>query len=155
MAEAFEITGGDQLSALAGRLGRVPAAMRTQTVARMQAVGEQMKTAVQRNALAIPVKGEETTGLRHAIAAATKVRTRVSPRSVDVRVAVDSTAMPPGQEKLPALMESAGWTHPTFGSRPAQVFQPGHLYFHPAIEPLLPLMQSAIDSAAADATRAV
>ena len=154
MTETFEITGGKELEALAGRLARVPAAARTQLRTRMHAVGAPMKSSVQTHALAIPVHGEAATGLRRSIAAATKVRTTVTPESVSVRVEVDPKAMPPGQEKLPALMESAGWTHEVFG-RKDTVFQPGHAYFKPAVDPYLPIMQRAVESAITEATRTI
>jgi hypothetical protein len=96
MADTFEITGAKELQVLAGDLAKVPVAARAQLRARMRAVGTPMKTAVQRNALAIPASGETSTGLRHAIAAATKVRTTVTPDTVAVKVYVDPSAMPPG-----------------------------------------------------------
>jgi hypothetical protein len=154
MPETFEITGAKELQVLAGDLAKVPAAARAQLRARMRAVGQPMKTAVQRNALAIPASGETSTGLRHAIAAATKVRTIITPETVSVKVYVDPSAMPPGQEKLPALMESRGWTHEVFG-RKDTVFQRGHEYFGPAVVPFLPLMRDAVDTAIAEATRTI
>ena len=154
MAETFEITGAGELQALAGRLKRVPVAARAQTAARMGAVGELMKTAVQANALAIPASGETATGLRQALAAATKVRTTVTPAAVSVHVAVDPTAMPQGQEKLPALMEGPGWTHQVFGN-PWTAFQRGHPYFRRGVDPLLPLMRDAEIRAVDEATRTI
>jgi hypothetical protein len=120
----------------------------------MRGVGELMKTAVQANALAIPVHGEASTGLRQALARATKVRTTVTPAAVSVHVAVDSAAMPPGQEKLPNLMEGPGWKHEVFGN-PVTVFQPGHAYFRRGIDPLLPLMREAQTAALNEATRTI
>jgi hypothetical protein len=152
--ESFDITGGKELEVLAGRLVKVPAATKVQLRARMRAAGQPMKTAVQRNALDIPVHGEKSTGLRQALARATKLRTTVTSRAVAVRVEVDPSAMPAGQEKLPALMESSGWTHEVFG-RKDTAFQRGHAYFIPGISPHLPGMQAAVESAIADAVKTI
>ena len=150
---AFEITGAEALRAMSGELVRIPPRLRAQLRTRMQPPAAAMKTAVQRNALAIPARGDKHTGLRHALAAVTKVDTRVSSDEVTVRIWVDSASMPPGQGKLPALVESPGWTHPIYGH--GHAFQWGHPYFQRAIEPLLPTMRAAVDQAVNDATNGI
>lgn len=150
----FEISGAAELRALAGQLAAVPQGMRSRLRTRMRAAATPMKNAVQRNALAIPVHGGKSTGLRRAIAAATKIRTTVTSTAVTVRVEVDSGSMPPGQEKLPALMESRGWTHEVFGHQ-TKVFQPGHGYFIAAVNPLMPAMRAAVEQVADDAVRQI
>jgi hypothetical protein len=154
MVEQFTITGGKELEALAGRLAQVPAATRTRLRTRMRSAAQPMKTAVQRNAMSIPARGEKSTGLRQALARATKVRTTITPTAVVVRVEVDPSDMPLGQEKLPALMESSGWTHQVFG-RKDTAFQRGHAYFIPAVNQNLLGMRAAVESAVADATRTI
>jgi hypothetical protein len=151
---AFEITGADQWLALAERLVRVPEEARLGQRAKMRAVGASMRTAVQTNALTIPVHGTASTGLRQALARATKLRTTGTPETVSVRVEVDSSAMPPGMEKLPSLMEGRGWTHPVYGHS-VTVFQPGHAYFKPAVDPYLPVMRTAIESGYYEAARKI
>jgi hypothetical protein len=149
------ITGSKELEALAGRLTRAPAAIQAQLRARTRPVGEQMKTAVQRNALAIPVHGDAGSGLRRNIAGATRTRVLASPEMVTVRVWVDPAAMPAGQEKLPALMEGPGWTHQVFGNPDTKVFQQGHRYFKSAVDSLMPTMRLAVDRAITDVTRTI
>jgi hypothetical protein len=146
------ITGAGDLRILATDLKQLPAKLQPKLRTRLSAAGEPMKTAVQRHALAIPATGPST-GLRQQIAAATKIRTTVTSDTVKVRVWVDSSAMPPGQEALPALMENAGWKHPVFGR--GSVFQRGHAYFNPAVTPLLPSMHTAVERAVDEAIRTI
>jgi hypothetical protein len=150
---AFEITYATTPKALAADLARVPVVARTLIAARMEGVARQMQARVQRNAAAIPVHGDTATGLRQSIGRATKAHVTVTRAGITATVAVDPAAMPAGQEKLPALMEGPGWKHPVFGSPDAAVFQPGHAYFKPAVDPLLPAMGAAQAAGMAEATR--
>lgn len=71
-----------------------------------------MVAAVKEAALSLPAETGQSTGLRAAIAAAS----RFSNTAAGVRVITDAKRMPKGQGTLPAHAENGVWRHPVFGS---------------------------------------
>lgn len=113
-----------------------------------------MKKQVQSNALAIPVHGTATTGLRAAIAKATRVSIKSSSRNVLVRLMVDAKRMPAGQQSLPRLMEGERrWRHPVYGNTNTWVTQAAHPYFAPAIPEHLPGVAAGVEAAVDETAR--
>ena len=62
-------------------------------------------------------------GLRAAIAQATRAVQQDRGNSVGVRVYVNSTYLPPDQRKLPRHMNRGQWRHPVFGNKNVWVTQ--------------------------------
>lgn len=132
------LKGADQLRAVgaslrkAGSPGRgIRSKMRRNRVAAALPV----KIAAQDSALAIPAAGPASTGLRDAIAKATQIKIVTSGKNVVVRVWVNPSRMPAGQQELPSLMEGLRkWRHPVYGDKAVWVSQPAHPYFAPATE---------------------
>ena len=154
----FEVTGGKQLSKLAADLAAAggPSArgIRLQLLRRLKVVGLTMREAVRTNILAIPSKGEDPSGLRQAMAAASRSSVSIGRKAVRVRVQVDRKAMPAKQRTMPAAMNSETFRHPVFGTS-TWVTQPGHPYFDQAVDPLLPEAQAQIYAAIDEATTAL
>lgn len=71
-----------------------------------------MVGAVRQAALSLPAETGQSTGLRAAIAAAS----RFSNTAAGVRVLVDNGRMPADQQTLPGHTDSGSWRHPVFGS---------------------------------------
>jgi hypothetical protein len=132
-----------------------PKGLRGELRRNIAAAVQPMKQQVQRNAFAIPAAGSKQTGLRVAIMRATKIRISLTSRNVLVRLMVDASSMPAGQEQLPALMEGDGvkWRHPVYGNTETWVAQASHPYFRPAIPPHLPGVNAGV-LAAVDRTAA-
>jgi hypothetical protein len=122
-----------------------------------------VKQAVQRNALAIPAVSGYHTGLRAALAAATRIS--VSPmatRVAVVRLIVDGKKMPAGQQSLPPYMEgddgfrSLRWRHPVFGPHNSTTWSPqdSHRFVAPAVIKTVPVIErgmvAAVDEAIAE-----
>lgn len=117
---------------------------------------EPMKKQVQQNAAAIPVRGVKSTGLRAAIARATRVSIKSSSRTrnVLVRLMVDAKRMPAGQQSLPVLMEGERrWRHPVYGKTDSWVTQASHPYFAPAIPGHLPGVAAGVEAAVDETAR--
>jgi len=112
-----------------------------------------MKKQVQANALAIPVKGPESSGLRVALAKATRISITPGGRNISVALVVDGKKMSEGQQSLPAAMEGEGrpWRHPVFGDDEVWVRQASHPFVAPAILPTVLAAERGIN-AAVDAT---
>lgn len=116
---------------LAGDGGKI---LRKRMRVAIVAAAKPIRDEARQNALAIPSKGTGHTGLRSAIARATKTRVRMSGRSAMVAVETDPRSMPAGKRNLPSYMEGLGrWRHPTFGKAPWKD-QPAHPYFFRAAE---------------------
>lgn len=111
-----------------------------------------MKTAVQRNARAIPARGPRSTGLRGAIAGATQTSVKASGSTAVVKLWVNPARMPAGQKGLPRLMEGdRKWRHPLFGNAGHWYSQPSHRYFAPAVQPRIAGVRVAVMAAVARA----
>lgn len=119
-----------------------------------------IKTEVQQNARQIPVHGSRHTGLREALAKATRIRVLASRRNTGVQLIVDGKRMPAqvgkgprsGQQKLPAYMEGTArrWRHPVFGNGEAWVSQPSHPFVAPAVHKHLPEVQASVIAAVSE-----
>lgn len=119
------------------------------------AAAKPIKLAVQRNARAIPVRGSKSTGLREALARATRVSIRTAGKNVGVSVLTDGKKMPAGQETLPGYMEGESmgrtlrWRHPVYGPHDSDtwVAQDSHPYFKPAVDAGIPGVDRAVMAA--------
>lgn len=113
-----------------------------------------IKTDAQANARAIPAHGRNHTGLRDALARATRISIAASRRTTSVRLIVDGKRMPAGQQSLPPIVEGLGrrgrWRHPVFGDRSTWVQQDTHPFVTPAVHKHLPEVQASVLSALAE-----
>lgn len=135
------VSGGTQLRRIAVKLraaGTEGQGLRRRMRRNLVASVKPMQDAVRRNALAIPVQGTASTGLRQSIARATQIRIRANGSTAVVRLWVNPDRMPAGQWNLPAYMEGQGraWRHPVFGGD-TWVTQASHPFFKPAVAPRL------------------
>lgn len=135
----FEVRGGADLARIARELRHVSNGreIRKRMVREMRREAVPLVPMVRRAILAIPAKGEESSGLRARMAKATRLQVRTSGREAGVTIRVDGRKMPPGQGSLPALMEGSKrpWRHPVYGNRGNWVVQPSHPYFYRIVRP--------------------
>jgi hypothetical protein len=145
------VTGGNQLRAVARDLrvaGSPGRGVRKKMRRNITAAVKPMQNAVKADALAIPVKGPKSTGLRKAIARGTKIKIRASGATALVRLFVDPRIAP-----LAAYMEGSDgaravrWRHPVFGNTDVWVGQSSHAYFAPAVRKHLPAVRKAVVAA--------
>lgn len=137
---------GQQIRDIARDLKRAGSPTATGLSRRMRndliAAATPIKQAVQQAALAIPAASGYHTGLRAALARATRVS--ISPmaaRVATVRLIVDANKMPAGQQPLPGYMEGSNgsrslrWRHPVFGphTSPTWVAQASHQFVQPTV----------------------
>jgi hypothetical protein len=117
-----------------------------------------MQAAVGQNILAIPTHGTKHTGLRAAMARATKISIRTTGRTIGVRLEVKASAMPAGKESLPALMDNRRrWRHPVYGpsTSPTWVTQEAHPYFERAVRPRIAGVREAALRAVTETARSI
>jgi hypothetical protein len=159
----ISVSGTKELSRVSAKLraaGSEGKGLRRTMKRNIVAAVKPMQTAVKANALAIPAKGPDHTGLRRAIARATKIRIGTSSRNTMVRLWVNPALMPAGQETLPAHMEgdssNGKWRHPVFGhaSQP-WVGQKSHPYFRPAVAPRIVGVRAAAVAAARETAASI
>lgn len=148
----LRVTGGNSLRAVARDLrsaGAPARGIRSKMRRNIVAAVKPMQQAVKSNALAIPAKGPDSTGLRRALASSTRIRIRASGRTALVRLEVD--------HPLSSLMEGSdgarrvNWRHPVWekGARGTApwVSQQSHPFFEPAVTPRIPLVRKAVVAA--------
>jgi hypothetical protein len=72
-------------------------------------------------------KAFRQSGLRDTVARSVRAQATAGGRSASVRIRAARSQMPPGQAKLPALMNRGKWRHPYFGRDPwtTQTVTPG------------------------------
>lgn len=131
------VTGADQLRAVARDLALVGdgKVLRKRLRHNITLAVQPMKKDVQAAALAIPAQGSVVTGLRAALARATRLRIRGGGPNTMVRLEVAPSRMPAGQQSLPALMEGVRpWRHPLFGNTNDWYPQAAHPFFGPAVK---------------------
>jgi hypothetical protein len=140
--------GSQEMRGIARDLRAAGPAVRRRFRANVTAAMQPMKADTQANARAIPAKGPRSTGLRDALAAATRIQISTAGRNARVRLIVDGKKMPTGQQALPQLMEGERvWRHPDFGNRQTWVTQPSHPFVAPAVLKNLPGVDRAVDAA--------
>lgn len=143
----LSVRGAEQLQALARDLraaGDPGKGLRRELRKNITQAVKPMQAAVQSKAEAIPTTGSGHTGLRAAIAKATRIRTSVSQKA-QVTLEVAPSRMPSGQRSLPARMDGRGrWRHPVFGNRNVWVNQASHQYFWPAVAPHIQGVRQAV-----------
>lgn len=137
------IQGADQLRLLSRELraaGEEGKRLRSRLRRNIAAATRPMKADVQQRARAIPARSAPMTGLREALAKATKIRIATAGRDISVRLQVNHrlAAQVDGQEK---------WRHPVFGNRNNWVTQPPHPFFTPATRSAFPRTQAAVIAA--------
>lgn len=147
----IRVTGADQLRkvALDLRAAGAPArGLRSKLRRNILAAADPIKKKVQDNAHNIPAAGDRHTGLRDALAAATRVSVITSGRNVGARLIVDGKKMPAAQQGLPGLVEGKRpWRKPLFGDTEHWYPQSAHPIVAPAIPPFLADAQAAIGEA--------
>lgn len=152
------MTGGQQMRALARDLraaGSPGRGLRKKLRRNMVAAVKPMQAAVKQNISEIPAKGPASTGLRRAMAHATKIRVNPAGRNPVVRLWVNPDLMPEGQKSLPVYMEGSDgvknmrWRHPVHGHEDRWVSQPSHRYFAPAVMPRIAGVRAACLAAVA------
>lgn len=148
----FTVTGSRQMRDLAldlARAGDSGRGLSRKLRRNITAATRPIKTDVQANARAILAKGPAHTGLREALAKATRISILASRRQTAVRLIVDGNRMPAGQQKLPAYMEGTAkkWRHPVFGDRGTWVNQSAHPFVKPAVAKHLPEVQASVIAA--------
>ena len=95
-------------------------------------------------------------GLRASIARGVKSRVKYSGIIVGARIAVDASALPADQRKLPKYLDRPrGWRHPVFGNPEAWVTQYGAPWFKPPIQRRLPAIRKAVAEAVADTLKEI
>lgn len=117
-----------------------------------------MQTAVRQAILDIPTHGTKHTGLRAAMAKATKISYHTTGRTIGVRLEVKPGAMPAGKEKLPALMDNrSAWRHPVYGPHdsPTWVDQESHPYFDRTVRPRIAGVREAALRAVQETARSI
>jgi hypothetical protein len=140
--------GPSEMRGIARDLRAAGSAMRRRFRSNVTAAMQPMKQQTQVNARAIPVKGPRSTGLREALAAATRIQINTAARNTRIRLITDGKRMPAGQQALPTLMEGERkWRHPDFGNRGTWVTQDPHPFMAPAILRHLPGVDRAVDAA--------
>lgn len=144
---------------LAGSAGR---GIRNDLRRELIVAAKPIEAQVKRNARAIPAVGMYgSTGLRRAIANATRTSIKLFGKDTWIRVLTDGRKMPAGQTTLPAYMEGSdgyrkkAWRHPVYGNDGLWVDEASHPYFQPAIPPHLPAVYRAVDIAVDKAVRRV
>ncbi len=131
MARDAEITNTNRLANFAKKVGAAggPEARKRFNSALKAAVAPAAQAARQ-SARNIPARGQQSTGLRQAIAKAVSVR---ATGSGGVRVFVDPKKMPAGQKALPKLLEGpAPFRRRVFGTD-VWVSQDAHPWFGPTM----------------------
>lgn len=108
-----------------------------------------MRSAVQRAALGLPSHGPQHTGLRKALARATRNAINLTARSAKARLEVDPRRMPDGQKSLPAYVDGGKkpWRHPVYGNKNRWVKQDAHPFFWGAARPHIKDVRAAINAA--------
>ncbi|HET7329155.1 MAG TPA: hypothetical protein VFJ14_17930 [Nocardioidaceae bacterium] len=155
MASDIVIEGGERLHAVAAKLraaGPQGKELRRGMRRAIQETAQPLVEDVKRRALAIPTSGTKSTGLRAAIARATKLEIRASGSADHVSITVRGSLMPPGKSTLPPAMDgTTRWRHPVYGNANNWVSQDSHPYFTPAVEHADPSITAAV-IAVVDAT---
>jgi hypothetical protein len=161
VASDFRVDGANQLDALAKRLrgmenGKV---MRKSLTKRLGAAAKPLIPEIRSAVKGIPSHGARgsahdaraaqtrsaTGNLRDSIARAVQQKTSLSGKQVGVRLRVDGSKMPAGQEQLPAYMEGIKpWRHPLFGNRHDWYRQSPHPFFWKTIQPHVGAMRSEV-----------
>ena len=156
MPEFFEIRGGEDLRRISKELRRMDdREVKRRFTRELRASAKPLVPKVRASILAIPSKSNGRTGLRKAMARATKLTVRTTGRDAGVSIRVDGRKMPPGKGALPAYMEGTKprWRHPVFGNRGVYVEQRSHPYFYRIVRPYGRRARSAIDKVARGISR--
>jgi hypothetical protein len=123
---------------------------------RLYTVAKPVKVAVQQRARAIPAASGYHTGLREALARATRISiSPASTRVAVVRLMVDGKRMPGNQSSLPAYMEGSDgfrgmhWRHPVFGPHTSStwVAQASHPFVRRSCTSTVPAIERAMGAA--------
>lgn len=160
----LRITGAEQLRKLSADLsaaGLQGKRLRARMGRNMRVTSRPVVAEVKANLRTIPTTGSKHTGLRRALANATRARVRTGGRLLGVSIIVDGKKMPPGQQGLPPRMEGEErlrdirWRHPVYGNTTVWVQQASHPTVWPTVEKKLPAFRGALVDAITETAEAL